>query len=157
MASLTSVLSAAYISRNQFNDWLGLMRRPRVLQTEYIPTDRVVSRELSRTNARELAFVGALTRGGINLSKAVETASEWLADIVGIEATPYYAISGVNGEGLRFSDPSLGLLDLSMALSGSEGGWAEAEHDRSVPVREIYIVDRAATLKCVDGLCDEPS
>lgn len=145
MVALTPVLEKTHVTRNQINDWLGLVRRPKILETKFKETEPGSPRDLSFENAVEIGFVAALIRAGATASKAVEIASGWRKEMKAGKLAPLFAVNPVTLEGYGFSDPSIGYLDLKTMFDPFD------EHEHV----QVNIIDRAGIVRQMQSLAEE--
>jgi hypothetical protein len=156
MIALTPVLEVAAVDRNSFNDWMGISRpSAKVLRTKFRKTSPGVARELSRENALEVGFVGALVRAGLRPADAAKLVIAWIEEERTGTLLPLFALNPVTGEGLAFSNSNIGFLDLRLALDeaveGDAGYAGEGKRTTRVAM-QVNIIDRSQIVADVDTL-----
>lgn len=125
MVALTPTLKAAGISRNQFNQWAGLMRNSdRIFQTRFKQTDPGVARDLSFENALEVCLVAAGVRAGLDARDAAVRAGGWIKAHKAGKLPPMIALNPASAQELPIGDPGRPLNSLhGMLPDRAPAGW----------------------------------
>lgn len=144
MVGLAPVLDAAHISRNQFNDWMGLLRRStKLLRTKFRATEPGVARDLSLENAIEIGFMAAVVRAGKSAEGAVPLVSEWIAQEKVGKLKQFIVFNQLTGESFEFDNFGRfhqlfgGIPDFE-----DDTGYSDRDRKPTKTATQVSIIDR---------------